>query len=74
MDNQHRQIKGYKELSQAQIDDMNQVKEMAARIGEMITFFELETNTDKRWVAIAKTNLQQGCMALTRAIAKPDFF
>ena len=29
MDNQHRQIKGYRELSQNEIDKMNAIKEMA---------------------------------------------
>jgi len=29
---------------------------------------------DGRWVAVGKTHLQQGLMALTRAVAKPEFF
>jgi len=29
---------------------------------------------DPRWLALAKTDLQRGLMALTRAIAKPDGF
>ena len=29
---------------------------------------------DKRWLAIAKTDLQKGFMAATRSVAKPDFF
>ena len=29
---------------------------------------------DQRWVSIGATELQQGLMALTRAIAKPTFF
>lgn len=31
MENQHRQIKGYRELSQEEIDLMNEVKEKAQR-------------------------------------------
>jgi hypothetical protein len=30
MDNQHKKIKGYRDLSQAEIDAMNQIKEKAA--------------------------------------------
>jgi hypothetical protein len=30
--------------------------------------------TDGRWIAIAQTHLQQGLMALTRAVARPDGF
>ena len=29
---------------------------------------------DQRWVSIGETHLQQGLMALTRAVARPDFF
>lgn len=31
-------------------------------------------NVDKRWVAIARTHLQEGFMALTRSVAKPESF
>lgn len=74
MDNQHRQIKGYRELSQDEIDLMNRVKAKGAEVGEL--FEELLTNKslDARWAAIGRTHLQEGFMAFTRAIAKPDFF
>jgi len=74
MDNQHKKIKGYRDLSQAEIDDMNRIKEKAAEVGEMIEALEESPEIDKRWLAIAKTDLQKGFMALTRSIAKPGFF
>ncbi|RBP74101.1 hypothetical protein [Marinobacter nauticus] len=74
MDNQHRKIKGYRELSQAEIDAMNAVKEKAAEVGELVHELEQNKELDQRWVAIAKTDLQKGFMAATRSIAKPDFF
>lgn len=74
MDNQHRKIKGYRELSQAEIDAMNAVKAKAAEVGELIRDLEANRAFDQRWVAIAKTDLQKGFMAATRCIAKPDFF
>jgi hypothetical protein len=74
MDNQHRKIKGYRELSQAEINAMNAVKEKAAEVGELIHELEQNKELDQRWVAIAKTDLQKGFMAATRSIAKPDFF
>ena len=74
MDNQHRKIKGYRDLSQVEIDAMNAVKEKAAEVGELISKLEGNDELDQRWVAIAKTDLQKGCMAATRSIAKPDFF
>lgn len=35
---------------------------------------EIKRQDAYRWISIGKTHLQQGLMALTRAIAKPDFF
>ena len=74
MENQHRQIKGYRELSQDEIDAMNAVKSLGVEIGNQISALQVDGNIDQRWVAIGKTHLQQGLMALTRAVAKPDFF
>lgn len=74
MDNQHRQIKGYRELSQDEIDAMNRVKELGAQVGELVASMRNSTACDGRWVSIGATELQQGFMALTRAVAKPDFF
>lgn len=73
MENQHRQIKGYRELSREEIDLMNMVKVKGSEIGELIQKLE-EMDTDKRWLEIGKTNIQQGLMAVTRAIAQPGFF
>lgn len=85
MDNQHRQIKGYRELSQAEIDLMNEIKTKGTELSALIT--KVNNNNKKnigddisitaeafRWSAIAKTDLQTGLMALTRAVAKPGFF
>jgi hypothetical protein len=74
MENQHRKIKGYRELSQGEIDMMNRVKELGVQLGDLVDFLQNATDTDKRWVAIGKTDLQQGLMALTRSIAQPTFF
>ena len=54
MDNQHRKIKGYRDLSQVEIDAMNAVKEKAAEVGELISKLEGNDELDQRWVAIAK--------------------
>ena len=74
MDNQHRKIKGYRELSQVEVDAMNAVKEKAAEVGKLIRELQDNSSLDQRWVAIAKTDLQKGFMAATRSVAKPDFF
>jgi hypothetical protein len=92
MDNQHRKIKGYRELSQQEIDRINQIK----RMGGLIEILLVEINQaleeqqafpkddddarrfaiaePMRWHKIAATDFQTGLMALTRAVAQPEFF
>ncbi len=74
MDNQHRQIKGYRELSQNEIDKMNAIKEMGKQIGGLVKQLQSDPELDGRWVSIGATDLQKGLMALTRSVAKPEFF
>jgi hypothetical protein len=100
MENQHRKIKGYPELSADEIALMNEVKELGPKLEAIIRKVEdrialqrsnldtfgdspeqrmeealrINAATPERWVAIAKTHYQQGLMALTRAVAQPDFF
>lgn len=75
MENQHRQIKGYKELDQKTIDAMNVVKAKGEEIKNMISDLETQgVDFDPRWKAMAITTLQNGFMQLTRSITKPDFF
>jgi len=74
MENQHRKISGYRELTEHEIQLINAVKHEGIDIQGLIADIEDAGNPDPRWIAIAKTDLQQGLMALTRAIAKPDFF
>ena len=77
MDNQHRQIKGYRELNEVEIALMNKIKEKGVELQSLIDDLgnsEGPTKADPRWLAIGKTHLQEGLMSLTRAIAKPESF
>lgn len=74
MENQHREIKGYRELNEVEINRMNQVKEMGRLLDILVDGLKANPDLDQRWVSIGATQLQQGLMALTRAIAKPEFF
>ena len=75
MENQHRKIKGYRELDQGEIDLMNDIKQKGIELGALVGRLRNDpTNPDPRWVSIGATDLQTGLMALTRAVAKPDFF
>ena len=74
MDNQHRKIKDYRELNQEEIDAMNEVKAMGVKLGELVEKLENNKDLDQRWIESGKTDLQKGLMALTRSIARPEFF
>lgn len=74
MENQHRKISGYRELSQQEIDAMNSIKELASAVGVLVEELEDSPSLDQRWVAIAKTDLQKGFMAAVRAVAQPTTF
>lgn len=80
MDNQHRKIKGYRELTEVEIANMNKVKELGIKIGELADDLRNARSTDgrmvhdQRWINIGATDMQKGLMALTRSIDRPDFF
>ena len=74
MENQHRKIKGYRELNEAEIMMMNVIKEKGLELGKLIDSLRSSNTADQRWVSIGATDLQTGLMALTRSVAKPDFF
>jgi hypothetical protein len=74
MENQHRQIKGYRDLSQNEVDQMNAVKQIGETLGGVIASMRATPSLDQRWVSIAETHLQQGIMAAVRAIAQPTTF
>lgn len=79
MDNQHRKISGYRELSQEEIDLMNEIKAFGGPLAELCSKVAITATNEydqdtKRWAAIGRTHLQEGLMALTRAVAKPTVF
>jgi len=74
MDNQHKKIKGYRDLSEEEIALMNEAKELAEKVGELVTKIHANNEVDRRWVSIGATDLQKGFMFLIRGIAQPTTF
>ncbi|MGX2039877.1 Acb2/Tad1 domain-containing protein [Methylocaldum sp. MU1018] len=98
MDNQHKLIAGYRDLTEDEIALMNEVKAKAAEVGtlveklrERLPAFKMdgepiqvgdqtligvseEAYETDRWMTIGTDNLQQGFMALIRAVARPTTF
>jgi hypothetical protein len=54
---------------------MNMVKHLGKQCRDLVAYLEQENlDYDPRWIEVARTQLQLGLMALTRAVAKNDFF
>jgi hypothetical protein len=47
---------------------MNELKELERQVLDIVNHMGY---ADQRWIAIGKTHIQQGFMALVRAIARP---
>lgn len=74
MKDQHTKIKGYRDLSQVEINLMNEGKDLAEQCRLFIEKLEENSDTDKRNVELGKTNLQQGFMWAIRSVARPTTF
>lgn len=81
MENQHRKIKSYRELSQGEIDLMNSFKEKEAELLELMKQVEYTDSSELsreqraeqlRCLVIAKETLQTGFMWSVRSIALPN--
>ena len=82
VDNQHKKITGYRDLSQDEIARMNRIKELDRQVGELWREVNAHPATadgavpdgngvDKRSLALARTHLETGFMWFVRSIAQP---
>jgi len=68
-------ITGYRQLSEREASMINAIKHQASQVEMLVLELEQQTpEMDLRWINIARTQLQVGFMALTRAVAKPTSF
>lgn len=72
MDNQHKQISGYRDLNQDEIDGINEIKEAEIKLGALYRQIVQSANPNARWASIAKTHFEEGFSALVRSIARPE--
>jgi hypothetical protein len=66
-------ITGYRALSADEIELINSLKQLGIEI-EAKMQLAADAGADPRWLAIARTDLQIGMMALVRSVAKPTTF
>lgn len=74
VDNQHKIIKGYRDLTEEEIALMNEGKDLAEKVGAYSEKVKATAGIDQRWASVGITDLQKGFMALIRSIARPTTF
>lgn len=80
MKDQHKLIKGYRDLTQDEIDCMNKVKALGEQLGELYDYLNVTHSQtgghqiDARWLSEGRTDLQKGIMCWVRAVAQPTTF
>lgn len=71
MKDQHTKIKGYRDLSQSEIDAMNSVKALEADAAELFKQLQALPGIDQRDMALARTHFEDACIRVVRAVARP---
>ncbi len=80
MENQHRKIKGYRELNQDEIDLMNDIKVQGEEMGVLINKLKASHVAsgghaiDLTWLNDGEMQLKKGIMSLVRSVAQPESF
>lgn len=86
MKDQHTLISGYRDLSQEEIDLMNEIKQMEAKVLALVQKVErkldsqMEEGDTRRvlcahaftWADVARIDLEKGFMSLVRSVAQPQ--
>lgn len=74
MKDQHTKIKGYRDLSQQEIDAMNSIKDAGNALGALIEHLETVPGIDQVFLATGKSDIQKGLAMVIRGIAQPSTF
>lgn len=65
-------VRGYRDLTAPEIDTINIIKEHEEILADTWGKVERLSQSDSRWLGVARTHFQEGFSALVRAIAQPD--
>jgi hypothetical protein len=65
-------VLGYVDQPEGHIDMVNENKLVEEACLQMIDYLELLDSVDKRWLAIGRTHIELGWMAINRAIFRPE--
>ena len=65
-------VQGYRAQPESNVQLVNENKVVEEKILRTIDSLMDNPDIDKRWLSIARTNIEQGFMALNRSIFKPE--
>jgi hypothetical protein len=76
MENQHRFIDGYRELNQAEIDVMNDIKRLGNSLGNFLENLKdnEDISVDVSYLNTGMIDIQKGLMMAVRSVAQPTNF
>jgi hypothetical protein len=72
VDNQHKLIAGYRDLTQGEIDLINEWKQIELLLDTQLNQLEVRHTAQGRWNAMARTHLETGVMYAIKALACPQ--
>ncbi len=64
-------VAGYRPQSMRAVDIVNGHKRMEERVLRCLDALKDEPDIDQRWLAIGRTHIEQGFMAINRAVFQP---
>lgn len=64
-------VSGYTAQSEANVALVNQNKRLEEQVLRQLDLMADNPEVDQRWLAIARTHIEQGFMACNRAVFKP---
>lgn len=65
-------VQGYTTQSDARLALVNRNKDIEERVLRILDDLAKVEDADKRWLAIGRTHIEQGFMAVNRAVFKPQ--
>jgi len=64
-------VAGYRPQTERNVEAVNINKQLEERVLQIIDILQDDPHTDKRWLAIGRTSIEQGFMAVNRSIFRP---
>lgn len=65
-------VSGYRPQNTAALDLVNRNKAIEEEVLRILDSLNANPETDKRWLAIGRTAIEQGFMAVNRSVFKPS--